>query len=220
MHGRDLCNLSIALIPLSVNKTGQLFVLSAPSGAGKTSLVRAVVERMPDVVASISHTTRPMRASETDGEDYFFTTVETFTEMVKRGDFLEYAKIFGNFYGTSLLSIQALLEQGLKVILEIDWQGAVQVRHRVKDSISIFVLPPSIIELENRLHGRGQDSEEVIAERMRDAKDEIRHYSEFDHVIVNDSFEDTLQEFTAFLRDPKGDQAPKRLHSLTTELLA
>lgn len=203
-----------------MNKGGQLFVLSAPSGAGKTSLVRAVIERMSDVVASISHTTRPMRAGETDGEDYFFVTVETFAEMVKRRDFLEHAKVFDNFYGTSKLSVQALLDQGLKVILEIDWQGAAQVRHRVKESVSIFILPPSRMELENRLRSRGQDSEEVIAKRMRDAKNEIRHYGEFDHVILNDDFKSALRQLTLLLYDPKGYQTPEGLHSLTMDLLA
>ena len=203
-----------------MNKGGQLFVLSAPSGAGKTSLVRAVVEKMSDVVASISHTTRPIRTGETNGEDYFFVTVETFAEMVERGNFLEHAKVFGNFYGTSKLSVQALLDQGLKVILEIDWQGAAQIRHRVKESVSIFILPPSRMELENRLRSRGQDSEEVIAKRMRDAKNEIRHYDEFDHVILNDKFKETLRQLTLLLYDPKRYQPPEDLHSLTMDLLA
>ncbi len=205
-----------------MNKTGRLFILSAPSGAGKTSLVQALIEQESDVVASISHTTRPMRADEVDGKDYFFITVEAFTEMIQRDDFLEYAKVFGNFYGTSRLSVQSLLNQGLKIILEIDWQGAAQVRCRTKDSVSIFILPPSRAELENRLRNRGQDSDEVIAERMHDAKSEISHYEEFDHVILNDDFDSALQELTTLFRDPEGYRSldEEKLQSLTTELLS
>lgn len=205
-----------------MNKTGRLFILSAPSGAGKTSLAQALVEQESDVVASISHTTRPMRAGEVDGKDYFFITVETFNEMIRRNDFLEYAKVFGNFYGTSRPSVQSLLNQGLKVILEIDWQGAAQIRHRIKNSVSIFILPPSRAELENRLRNRGQDSDEVIAERMRDAKSEISHYEEFDHVILNGDFDNALQELTTLFHDPEGYRSldEEKLQSLTTELLS
>lgn len=205
-----------------MNETGRLFILSAPSGAGKTSLAQALVEQESDVVASISHTTRPMRAGEVDGKNYFFITTEAFNEMIRRDDFLEYAKVFGNFYGTSRLSVQSLLNQGLKVILEIDWQGAAQVRRCVKNSVSIFILPPSRAELENRLRNRGQDSDEVIAERMRDAKSEISHYREFDHVILNGDFDNALRELTMLFHDPEGYRSldEEKLQSLTTELLS
>ena len=186
-----------------MNNSGKLFVISAPSGAGKTSLVRSLVKNMSDVVVSISHTTRKMRPGEVDGQDYFFITTEKFKSMAESGEFIEYAQVFDNFYGTSLQSVQKLLDEGLKVILEIDWQGAEQVRKQVENTISIFVLPPSEAELELRLRSRRQDSEDIIARRMRDAKSEICHYKEFDYVIINDNFDRALQELSDFISAPE-----------------
>ena len=176
-----------------------LFIISAPSGAGKTSLVKALVESTSEVVVSVSHTTREMRPGEVDGENYFFVSYKTFLQMIKKNEFLEYAKVFDHFYGTSLSTVEAQLNQGLKVILEIDWQGAEQVRERIQDAQSIFILPPSKAELEIRLQGRGQDNEETIARRMRDAESEIRHYDEFDFVVLNDKFDDALRDLTALV---------------------
>ncbi len=201
---------------------GQLFIVAAPSGAGKTRLVRALSERLADVVVSVSHTTRPSRSGEIDGQDYFFTTVKAFTTMVERDEFLEYAKVFGNFYGTSRSFVQRQLDRGLQVTLEIDWQGAAQIRKRVGDTISVFILPPSKAELENRLRGRGQDSAERIAARMRAAKSEISHYDEFDHVILNDNFDNAVQELIKLFSAPQSYQSlsKEKLRSLTTQLLS
>lgn len=201
---------------------GQLFIISAPSGAGKTSLIKALTNRLSDVVVSISHTTRAIRPGEIEGKDYFFTTVETFTSMIERGEFLEYAKVFDNFYGTSQSSVQRQLDQGLKVILEIDWQGAAQVRTRIKDTTSIFILPPSKAELEDRLRNRAQDSDEIISRRMRDAKSEISHYEEFDFIILNDEFDSALQKLVTLFSNSERYQplSKEKLQSLTTELLS
>ena len=202
-------------------RKGQLFIISAPSGAGKTSLVTAVVERFPSVVVSISHTTRARRKG-VDGKDYHFTSEKKFSAMIERGEFLEYAKVFDNFYGTSKMSVQAQLDKGLKVILEIDWQGAAQVRTRIKDSITIFILPPSRAELETRLRNRGQDSAEVIARRMRDAKNEISHFDEFDYIVINDDFELALEELISLISAPNTYKpiSEEKLQSLTTDLLS
>ena len=207
---------------MQIMSKGQLFIISAPSGAGKTSLVNAVLERMHDVVVSISHTTRAIREGEVDGKDYYFTSEEKFSAMVECGEFLEYANVFDNFYGTSKLSVETQLDKGLKVILEIDWQGAAQIRTRIKDSISIFILPPSRAELEVRLHGRGQDSDEIIARRMRDAKSEISHFGEFDYIIINDDFELALQELVSLISAPDiyKPLSEEKLQSLTTDLLS
>jgi len=179
--------------------TGTLFIVSAPSGAGKTSLLKALVETEEKIRVSISHTTRPMRPGEVDGVDYHFVGVDRFREMIEAGAFLEHARVFDNYYGTSEAAIREQLAQGVDVVLEIDWQGARQVRERIPDAISIFILPPTPEALRQRLGARGQDSEEVIERRMRDARSEMSHYDEYDYIIVNDLFEQALGELRAVM---------------------
>ncbi len=171
---------------------GNLFIVSAPSGAGKTSLVAALLASTADIALSISYTTRPPRPGEANGKDYHFVSRETFMDMAGRGDFLESAEIYGNLYGTSQSWIKAEIASGRDILLEIDWQGAAQVRRFFPDCISIFVLPPSIQTLEDRLKGRGKDSEDVIARRMQAARDEISHVSEFDYVIINNKLDEAV----------------------------
>ncbi len=171
---------------------GTLYIISAPSGAGKTSLVRALLESTEGIQVSVSHTTRPMRQGEVDGRDYHFTDVEGFRAMIERGEFLEYAQVFDNSYGTSRIMVQQMINEGIDVILEIDWQGAQQVREQIPEAVSIFILPPSREELEQRLRGRGTDSDEVIARRLSEAANEMGHYAEFDYLVFNDDF-DTAQ---------------------------
>lgn len=167
---------------------GRLFIISAPSGAGKTSLVKHLVTHTRDLSVSVSHTTRVMRPSEINGQDYFFVTNDQFAEMLGQQAFLEHAKVYDNFYGTAQQSVSDLLDKGLDVILEIDWQGAQQVKKMLPESVAIFIFPPSIEILRERLQGRGQDSQETIDRRMRDAIAEMSHYQEFDYLIVNDDF--------------------------------
>lgn len=168
---------------------GQLYVISAPSGAGKTSLVKRLTETDPLIKVSVSTTTRPPRPGEVDGVSYHFTTPEAFMEKVEQGDFLEWAEVFGNYYGTQKSQVEALLQQGFDVILEIDWQGAAQIRQIMPETQSIFILPPSLEELKRRLTGRGTDAPEVIARRLSEAKAEMRHYPEFDYLVINDDFD-------------------------------
>ena len=183
---------------------GHLFVVAAPSGAGKTSLVKALLEREPRLRVCVSHTTRPKRPNEVDGRDYHFVDRERFEQMVREGAFLEHAAVFDNFYGTSLGALQDAFGAGFDVVLEIDWQGARQVRAKVPECISIFVLPPSRRALEQRLRNRRTDSPEVIARRLSDAVTDMGHYGEFDCVVVNDDFEAAvadLQRVVAAARD-------------------
>lgn len=179
---------------------GMLYVISAPSGAGKTSLVRKLLERAPDLALSVSHTTRAMRPGERDGVDYHFVTLEKFEAMAEAGAFLEYARVFGNCYGTSKQALQDQLARGNDVVLEIDWQGARQVRAAFPEAVGIFILPPSREALEQRLRGRGQDSEEVIARRMQEAVAEMSHYHEYDYLVINDDFERALADLEAVIR--------------------
>lgn len=179
---------------------GTLYIISAPSGAGKTSLVKALCEQEGNICVSVSHTTRAMRPGEVDGEDYWFVDQTTFARKQEEGDFLESAQVFDNFYGTSRSAVEALLEKGEDVILEIDWQGARQVREQMSELVSIFILPPSRTTLEQRLRNRGQDSEEVIMRRMQDAKQEISHYSEYDYLVINDEFSEALAELSCITR--------------------
>jgi len=180
--------------------TGTLYIFSAPSGAGKTSLVKALLAQMKDIEVSVSHTTRAMRPGEVDGLDYHFISKDEFENLVEADAFLEHAQVFDNFYGTARSSIETRLAAGADVILEIDWQGAQQVRAWKADAVSVFILPPSRNALEERLRGRGQDSEEIIARRMRDAVSETSHYAEFDYLVINDQFELALQDLQAIVR--------------------
>jgi guanylate kinase len=177
--------------------SGQLFVIAAPSGAGKTTLTRMLLAAEPAVRLSISHTTRPPRPGEIDGQHYHFIDVATFQAMRERGDFLESAHVHGNYYGTSKQAIADLRASGHDVLLEIDWQGAQQVRRQFPDAVGIFVLPPSMGELERRLVGRGQDSAEVIARRVAAAKAEMSHVVEFQYVIINKDLTQALADFRA-----------------------
>ena len=181
---------------------GGLFVLSAPSGAGKTSLVKALAEKTSDVLLSVSHTTRPPRATEMDGVDYHFINKTKFHSMLVAGDFLEHAEVFGNFYGTSATWVDERLTEGKNVILEIDVQGAQQIR-TMRECTSIFVLPSTLAVLESRLRGRGQDSEEVISARLAKAVNEMSHYEAFDFLVVNDIFEIALDEITTIVGSRK-----------------
>jgi guanylate kinase len=178
---------------------GTLYIVAAPSGAGKTSLVKSLLETTSSVVVSISHTTRLPRPGERDGEHYHFVTPATFEAMIAQGEFLEYAQVFDNYYGTSRAAVQTQREAGLDVILEIDWQGARQVRERMPDSPGIFILPPSREALRERLTGRGQDPVEVIERRMAAALDELSHYAEFDYLVINDDFATALDALRAIL---------------------
>jgi len=176
---------------------GSLYIVSAPSGAGKTSLVNALLESYPGIVVSVSHATRAPRPGEENGVHYHFVNVDEFQQRIESNDFLEHAQVFDNFYGTSKQAVEDKLQQGKDVILEIDWQGARLVRDQLPDSIGIFVLPPSVSALEERLRGRGQDSDEIIQRRMRDAQNEASHYNEYDYLIVNDDFETAKHELGA-----------------------
>jgi len=179
--------------------TGTLYIVAAPSGAGKTSLVKALVEQLDELEVSVSYTTRPPRPGEKDGINYHFIDREGFQRMVAAGEFLEHAEVFGNFYGTAKANIFERLRAGIDVILEIDWQGARQVREAFPETVGIFILPPSREVLEQRLRDRGQDSEETIARRMREATEEMSHYREFDYLVVNDRFERSLEELRAIV---------------------
>jgi guanylate kinase len=179
--------------------SGTLFIISAPSGAGKTSLLKALHERDDALHVSVSHTTRPMRPGETDGVHYHFITQAVFLEKVAQGDFLEHAEVFGNYYGTDEAAVRRQLDGGQDTVLEIDWQGAQQVRHRFPEAVSVFILPPSPEALYQRLSNRGQDSEEVIQGRMSQAVSEMSHYAEFDYLVINDEFDQALDELAAIV---------------------
>lgn len=197
-------------------ESGQLYIVSAPSGAGKTSLLKQLTTRMPELVVSVSHTTREPRPGEVDGVNYHFVSKEVFKRAIEQGEFFEYAQVFGNYYGTSRLSVQQQLDQGKDVILEIDWQGARKVREQFAEAISIFILPPSRQALEQRLQARQQDSAEIIQRRMQEAKKEISHYNEYDYLVINDDFEQAVNELQSIfvssaLRTSKQLQSQKEL---------
>jgi guanylate kinase len=174
--------------------SGSLYIVSAPSGAGKTSLVSKLIQKDSRIVVSVSSTTRGIRPGEEDGVNYHFLTKEAFDEQIKQGDFLEHAEVFDNYYGTSKSAVDKQLASGKDVILEIDWQGAEQVRKLMPDAISIFILPPSKEELLKRLNSRGTDSQEIIDRRMQDAVSEMSHYNEFDYIVINNNFDIALKE--------------------------
>jgi guanylate kinase len=183
-----------------MNTEGQIIIVAAPSGAGKTSLVNALVERVDSASLSISHTTRPPRPGEEDGRHYHFIDHQRFETLIQEQAFLEHAEVFGNYYGTSFAGIAKQRADGQDVILEIDWQGARQVKQAIPEAISIFILPPSRDALERRLRSRGQDSDSVINRRMAEARDEASHYAEFDYLVVNEDFETALADLISILR--------------------
>lgn len=178
---------------------GTLFIFSAPSGAGKTSLVTSLLACTQHIGVSVSHTTRAPRPGEVDGKNYHFVSTDSFIRMVGEGAFLEHAQVFDHYYGTSQAWVEAELEAGRDVILEIDWQGAQQVRRLIKDTVNVFIAPPSIKALRERLQNRNQDNDETIERRMRDARNEMSHFVEYDYLIINDDFENTLQELRSIV---------------------
>lgn len=198
---------------------GNLFIVSAPSGAGKSSLVKALLAQDPHLQLSISHTTRAPRPGEENGREYHFVSREAFLAMQERGEFLESAEVYGNFYGTSKVWIDAQRATGRDILLEIDWQGAARVRALRPDAISIFILPPSLAALKSRLEGRGQDSAAVIAKRLAAARDDIAHTHEFAFVVVNDAFEMALADLLAITRAARLGQRAESTH-LVAALLA
>lgn len=174
--------------------SGNLFIISAPSGAGKSTLIQQLLQQHADMRLSVSHTTRAPRVGEQDGVHYHFTHVEDFQQRIAAGEFLECAEVFGNYYGTSVAAIRQLLSQGIDVLLDIDWQGAQQIRNQAPGTLGIFILPPSLTELERRLNHRGTDSAEVIAKRMAQAQSEMSHAPEYDYLIINDDLNAAYQQ--------------------------
>jgi len=201
---------------------GNLYIISAPSGAGKTSLIKKLIPTVDNLMVSVSHTTRTQRAGETEGVDYFFISQNEFKNKINQQEFLEYAQVFDNFYGTTQCSVQNNLDHGQDVILEIDWQGADQIRRLLPDSITIFILPPSIEILRERLQGRGQDSKEIIERRMHDAVTEMSHYAEYDYIVVNDDFHTALTGLKSIILANRLDikHQQLRLSTLLFDLLA
>ncbi|NNJ18229.1 guanylate kinase [Pseudomonas putida CSV86] len=204
------------------HSSGTLFIISAPSGAGKTSLVKALTDDLNHIRVSVSHTTRAMRPGERDGVNYHFVDRAEFERMNAQGDFLEQAEVFGNCYGTSRSALQQTLDQGHDLILEIDWQGAQQVRKLMPETRSIFILPPSQQALRQRLTNRGQDSDEIIEGRMREAVSEMKHYDEYEYVIINDDFATALEDLKAVFRANRlqRDGQQQRHGELLKQLLA
>jgi len=205
-----------------MSSRGTLYTVSAPSGAGKTSLVNALLARDEHIKVSVSHTTRPIRPNEVDGRDYHFIDTVAFDAMLAEGDFLEHARVFNNQYGTSQQWVESTLEAGIDVILEIDWQGAQQVRRLMPEAQGIFILPPSRKTLLERLQGRGQDDEAVIEQRMQEAISEMSHYVEAQWLVVNDDFERALQELHAIIASQRLsiDNQQEKYQQLLTELLS
>ncbi|ODP98017.1 MULTISPECIES: guanylate kinase [Salinivibrio] len=203
---------------------GTLYIVSAPSGAGKSSLISALLNDNPryDMKVSVSHTTRAMRPGEENGVHYHFVSEEEFQSLIAQEAFLEHAQVFGNYYGTSRVWIEKMLNNGVDIFLDIDWQGAEQIRQQMPNSKSIFILPPSREELERRLTTRGQDSEEVIAQRMQEARTEISHYADYDYLIINDDFDVALMDIKAIIRAERMAQAKQasKYHTMIDELLA
>jgi guanylate kinase len=184
--------------------SGRLYVVAAPSGAGKTSLVKALMEREPRIQFSVSYTTRRPRPNEIPGRDYHFVSHERFQEMLANHEFLEHAQVFDNCYGTGVRTVEEALSNGEQLLLEIDWQGARQVRARIPEAVSIFILPPSRAALEQRLKGRSTDSNEVIQRRLRDAAHDLDHWREFDYTVINDRFEQAIEDLRAIVENRGG----------------
>ncbi|MFM7275082.1 MAG: guanylate kinase [Gammaproteobacteria bacterium] len=205
-----------------MNAAGRLYIVSAPSGAGKTSLVSALTQSEPGVRVSVSHTTRAIRPGEVEGVNYHFVDHDTFSSMLERGEFLEHATVFGNLYGTSRLWVLETLSKGEDVVLEIDWQGGRQVRERLPEAVSVFILPPSLASLQSRLESRRQDGAEVIRERMRQAVAEMSHFDEADYLVVNDDFDQALAELRTVIRAGRLrlEAQRRRFGELLTELLS
>lgn len=203
---------------------GTLYIVSAPSGAGKSSLIQALLKTQPlyDTQVSISHTTRAIRPGEKNGEHYYFITESKFQQMIEHNDFLEYACVFGNYYGTSRAVIEEIINSGVDVFLDIDWQGALHIRQKMPSARTIFILPPSKNELLRRLRGRGQDSEETINQRMTQAVAEIKHYNEYDYIIVNDDFNTALGDLQSIIRSERLrlERQIQRHNTLINKLLA
>lgn len=202
--------------------TGNLFTVSAPSGAGKTSLVRALVDRNRDLHVSVSHTTRAQRPGEENGLNYHFVDRSTFEASAANGEFFEWAEVFGNLYGTARTEVTARLERGMDIILEIDWQGAEQVKAAVPTSCSIFIVPPSLDTLRERLQGRGQDDNKTIENRMAEAKSELEHWREADYVVLNDSFDAALNDLESIIRSQhlRRENQAIRLSGTLSEILS
>jgi guanylate kinase len=201
---------------------GRLYVVSAPSGAGKTSLVKALMEREPRIRISVSYTTRKPRPNEIPGRDYHFVTAERFADMAAKGEFLEHARVFDNCYGTGVREVEEALAIGEQLLLEIDWQGARQVRARLPEARSIFILPPSRGSLEQRLKARSTDADAVIQRRLEDAAQDLTHWAEFDYVVINDRFDRALEDLQAIVEDRGSHLGKQRAEvaRLAAELLA
>ena len=206
-----------------MSQLGTLYIISAPSGAGKSSLINALLaeERSWDVQVSISHTTRAPRVGENNAEHYHFVDVDSFKSLIQENAFFEWAEVFGNYYGTSRITIEQALQQGTDIFLDIDWQGAQQVREMMPEAVGIFILPPNRDELESRLNKRGQDSSEIIAKRMAQAQSEMSHYNEYDYLIINDNFEFASKELSQIVSAQRNKQSKQSLaHQATiAELL-
>ncbi len=204
----------------TTSSTGNLFVVAAPSGAGKTSLTRALLEQEPEIRLSVSYTTRPPRPGESEGVHYHFVTPERFAELEAAGEFLEYARVHGNWYATSASWLKAQVAAGQDVLLEIDWQGAAQVRKLIADSVQIFILPPSLESLRQRLNARGQDDASTIERRLTTARQEMRHCSQFDYVIINQEFASAVEDLRAIVRASRlrGAQQRTRHRALLEQL--
>jgi guanylate kinase len=207
-----------------MSQVGTLYIVSAPSGAGKSSLINAFLAEKKDWQAqvSVSHTTRNPRTGEVDGQHYHFVSTDTFKQLIAENAFFEWAEVFGNYYGTSRIAIEEALVKGIDVILDIDWQGARQVRKMLPDAKGIFILPPSRKELAARLNKRGQDSKEIITKRMEQAQAEMSHYDEYDYLIINDDFDSATRELSAIVKAQRNVQAKQAIKHQTTikELLA
>ncbi len=202
--------------------SGTLYIVSAPSGAGKTSLIKALIDAQTQIRVSVSHTTRAMRPGEVEGVNYHFTDRQAFIGMLERDEFLEHAEVFGNLYGTSQRWVEQTLREGFDLILEIDWQGAQQVRRLMPQAKSIFILPPTQEALRQRLTNRGQDSDEIIDGRMREAVSEMSHYVEYDYLVINDDFTSALDDLKAVFRANQLQQGAQqqRFSDLLCQLLA